>query len=117
MLERARAAGVPFAWLAGDSVYGAGSALWAWAERHRRGCVLAATSGQRLGQRPVTAWIEDPPGAAWQWLSAGEGVKEPRLHGWAHLPYNGGAEGSDPPWFPWLSHALILVANSARLLR
>lgn len=93
MLERARAAGVPFAWLAGDSVYGADSALRAWAERHRRGYVLAVTSGQRLGRKPVTAWIENCPETAWQRLSAGEGAKGPRLYDWAHLPFNGGAEG------------------------
>jgi len=43
---------MPFAWIAGDSVYGADSALRRWAERHRRGYVLAVTSGQRLGMRP-----------------------------------------------------------------
>ena len=93
MLERARAAGVPFSWIAGDSVYGADSAIRRWAERHRRGYVLAVTSGQRLGQRPVTTWIEDLSDAAWQRLSAGEGAKGPRLYDWAHLPCNGAAEG------------------------
>jgi SRSO17 transposase len=93
MLERARAAGVPFARVAGDSVYGADSALRRWAERHRRGYVLAVTSGQRLGMRPVTTWIEDLPTDVWHRLSAGDGAKGPRLYGWAHLPYNGGADG------------------------
>ena len=93
MLERARAAGVPFSWVAGDSVYGADSALRRWAERHWRGYVLAVTSGQRLGQRPVTAWIEGLPETAWQRLSAGDGAKGPRLYDWAHLPYNGATEG------------------------
>ena len=79
-LERARAAGVPFAWIAGDSVYGADSAIRRWAEQHRRGYVLAVTSGQRLAQRPVTTWIEDLPDAAWQRLSAGDGAKGPRLY-------------------------------------
>jgi hypothetical protein len=51
-LERARAAGVPFAWVAGDSVYGADSAIRRWAGRHRCGYVLAVTSGQRLAMRP-----------------------------------------------------------------
>ncbi len=73
MLERARAAGVPFAWVAGASVYGADSAIRRWAERHRRGTMLAVTSGQRL--------------------SAGEGAKGPRLYDWACLPYNGAAPG------------------------
>src|SRR6185436_12453078 len=54
MLERARQAGVPFAWITGDSVYGADHVIRRWAERHRRGYVLAVTSKQYLGQRPVT---------------------------------------------------------------
>ena len=92
MLERARAAGVPFAWVAGDSAYGADSAIRRWAEQHRCGYVLAVTSGQRLGQRPVTTWIEGLPETAWHRLSAGEGAKGPRLYDWARLPYNGAAE-------------------------
>src|ERR1700761_8469586 len=35
MLERVRAAGMPFAWIVGDSVDGADSAIRRWAERHR----------------------------------------------------------------------------------
>ena len=66
MLERARAVDVPFSWIAGDSVYGAGSAIRRWAERRRRGYVLAVTSGQRLGLRPVTGWIKGLPGRDWQ---------------------------------------------------
>ncbi len=93
MLEHARVAGVPFSWVAGDSVYGADSAIRRWAERRRRGYVLAVTSGQRLAMRPVTTWIEGLPDAAWQRLSAGDGAKGPRLYDWAHLPYNGGAPG------------------------
>ena len=93
MLERARAAGVPFAWVAGDSVYGADSAIRRWAERHRRGYVLAVTSGQRLGMRPVATWAENLSADAWQRLSAGDGAKGPRLYDWARLPCNGAAKG------------------------
>jgi len=93
MLERARAAGVPFFWISGDSVYGADSAIRRWAERHRRGYVLMVTSGQRLGARPVTTWIEDLPESAWQRLSAGNGSKGPRLYDWAWVPYRGAASG------------------------
>ena len=46
MLERARQAGIPFAWITGDSVYGADHRIRRWAERHRRGYVLAVTSKQ-----------------------------------------------------------------------
>ena len=77
----------------GDSVYGADHAIRRWAERHRRGYVLAVTSGQRLGARPVTTWIADLPKTAWQRLSAGEGAKGPRLYDWAYGPYAGGAAG------------------------
>jgi SRSO17 transposase len=93
MLERARAAGVPFAWITGDSVYGADHAIRRWGERHRRGYVLAVTSGQRLGLRPVTTWIEDLSEDAWRRLSAGAGAKGPRLYDWTYVPYRGGAEG------------------------
>jgi SRSO17 transposase len=93
MLERARAGGVPFAWVAGDSVYGADHAIRRWAERHRLGYVLAVTSGQRLGFRPVTDWIADLAEGDWQRLSAGEGAKGPRFYDWACVPYRGAAPG------------------------
>jgi SRSO17 transposase len=93
MLERARQAGVPFAWITGDSVYGADHAIRRWAERHRRGYVLAVTSRQYLGQRPVTNWIKRLPRKAWQRLSAGDGAKGPRLYDWVYIPYSGAAPG------------------------
>ena len=93
MLERARVAGVPFAWITGDSVYGGVYALRRWAEQHRCGYVLTVTSAQRLGLRPVTDWIEGLGEADWQRLSAGDGAKGPRLYDWAFRPYAGGAKG------------------------
>jgi SRSO17 transposase len=93
MLERARQNGVPFAWITGDSVYGADHAIRRWAERHRRGYVMAVTSGQHLGQRPVTNWIKRLPRQAWQRLSAGDGAKGPRLYDWSCIPHGGGAPG------------------------
>lgn len=100
MLERARGAGLPFAWIAGDSVYGGDRALRRWAEDHRIGYVLTVTSGQRLAMRPVAEWLadqvearpEDAP-SVWQRLSAGDGAKGPRLYDWACLPYRGAAPG------------------------
>jgi SRSO17 transposase len=93
MLERARQAGIPFAWIAGDCVYGADSRIRRWAEQHRHGYVMAVTSGQYWGQRPVTSWIENLPAKAWQRLSAGAGAKGPRLYDWVCVPYNGAAPG------------------------
>ena len=87
MLERAFGAGVPCAWVTGDSVYGADHALRRGIERERRGSVLAVTGAQRLGFKPVADWLEDVPGRAWKRLSAGDGAKGPRLYDWAWLPY------------------------------
>jgi SRSO17 transposase len=87
MLQRALAAGVPFAWVAGDSVYGADHRLRRLLERHGRGYVLAVTGAQRLGLKPVEDWLEDVPARGWRRLSAGEGAKGPRLYDWAYLPY------------------------------
>ena len=87
MLERALAAGVLGAWVTGDSVYGSDQALRRFIERQGRGYVLAVTSAQRLGLKPVADWLEDGPAKAWQRLSAGDGAEGPRLYDWAWLPY------------------------------
>jgi SRSO17 transposase len=92
MVERAIAAGVPFAWVAGDSVYGVGEIEMAL-RRAGRGYVLGVNSTQAF-----TSWIGKPEiagtaeqiaqglePAAWQRLSAGEGTKGPRLYDWAYL--------------------------------
>ena len=91
MLERAFAAGVPCAWIAGDSVYGADDRLRRVIAQHGRGYVLAVTSAQRLGFKPVADWLEDVPARAWRQLSAGDGAKGPRLYDWAYLPYRSDA--------------------------
>jgi SRSO17 transposase len=87
MLQRALTAGVPFAWVTGDSVYGADHRLRRLLERQGRGYVLAVTSAQRLGLKPVEDWLEDVPAKGWRRLSAGDGAKGPRLYDWAYLPY------------------------------
>jgi SRSO17 transposase len=92
MAERALAAGVPFAWVAGDSVYGVGEIEMAL-RRAGKGYVLGGNATQ-----PFNSWIGKPEVAgtaeqiaqglapsAWRRLSAGEGMKGPRLHDWAYL--------------------------------
>jgi SRSO17 transposase len=86
MLARAFAAGVPCAFVVGDSVYGADYALRRFIEKSGRGYVLAVTSAQRLGFKSVADWLEDIPAKAWRRLSAGDGTKGPRLYDWAWLP-------------------------------
>jgi SRSO17 transposase len=84
---------VPFAWLTGDSVYGADHRLRRRLEARQRGYVLTVTSGQRLGLVAVKNWLAKVPPEGWQRLSAGEGAKGPRLYDWAYLPYRGAAPG------------------------
>jgi SRSO17 transposase len=108
MIERAIAAGVPFDWVAADTVYGVGEIEMAL-RRAGRGYVLGVT-----GAHQVLSWHALPmvastaeevakalPADAWRRLSAGEGTKGPRLHDWAYLEladleaddYVGGFEG------------------------
>src|ERR687885_916345 len=75
MLERAMDAGVPFAWVAGDCVYGADHRLRRRLEARQRGYVLAVAAKQRLGFVPVTRWLAKVPPEGWQRLSAGDGAK------------------------------------------
>jgi SRSO17 transposase len=92
MLERALDAGVPCAWVAGDSVYGADSSIRRELERRRIGYVLTVTSGQRLWPGTVNDWVEDVPADGWHRLSAGDGAKGPRQSDWACLPFRGAPE-------------------------
>src|SRR5215210_5086570 len=87
MLKQAFEAGVPCAWVVSDSLYGADHQTRRLIERHGRGYVLAVTSAQRLGLKPVEDWLEDVPAKGWTRLSAGDGAKGPRLYDWAYLPY------------------------------
>src|SRR3712207_7733424 len=92
MLDRALEAGVPFAWVAGDSVYGADHRIRRRLEARGRGYVLAVTSGQQLGFVPVEKWLAKVPPDGRRRLSAGEGAKGPRLYDRAYLPYRGRSE-------------------------
>jgi SRSO17 transposase len=91
MITRALAAGVPFCWVAADSVYGGGAVEMAL-RRAGVGDVLGVTA-----QHHFSSWIGKPPvagtaaaiaqrldPAAWQRLSAGDGTKGPRLDDWAY---------------------------------
>jgi SRSO17 transposase len=92
MVERAITAGVPFAWVAADTVYGTGEVERAL-RRARKGYVLGVNATQ-----PFSSWIGKPEVAgtaeaiarglepsAWVCLSAGEGTKGARLYDWAYL--------------------------------
>ncbi len=92
MVERAAAAGVPFSWVAADTVYGVGEVEMAL-RRAGKGYVLGVTGAHRVrswGVLPTVAGTaegvaQDLAPSAWRRLSAGEGTKGPRLHDWAYL--------------------------------
>ena len=92
MIERALAAGVPFRWVAADSVYGVGDI-----ERDLRqagkGYVLGVNSNHWFASWGKPQWVvgtaEEIAKAQrrsdWRRLSAGAGTKGPRLHDWCYL--------------------------------
>ena len=94
MLERARAAGVPFAWVTGDEVYGGDRRLRVWLEEQDLAHLLAIKATEPLwaatargpAQVAAAALIAGLPEDAWVTLSAGDGAKGPRLADWAWLP-------------------------------
>jgi SRSO17 transposase len=91
MIERAISAGVPFAWVAADSIYGVGEIEMAL-RRAGKGYVLGVSGAHQfnswVGKPEVAGTAEeiaeelDP--SAWQRLSAGTGTKGERLYEWAY---------------------------------
>ena len=92
MIERAIAAGVPFRWVAADTVYGVGD-IERDLRRAGKGYVLGvdATHAFRSWDKPrrvagTAAAIANALGPSdWKRLSAGAGTKGPRLHDWCYL--------------------------------
>lgn len=94
MLARARDAGVPAAWVTGDSIYGGDRRLRVWLEQHEQPFVLAVAKDEPLWAILEGHWGEPRadeiaahiPMAAWRRLSAGDGAKGPRRYDWARVP-------------------------------
>ena len=92
MVERAIAAGVPFAWVTADTVYGTGAVEMAL-RRAGKGYVLGVAATSQFNswgaKPPVAGTAAEIAGAldpsAWQRLSAGAGSKGERLFDWAYL--------------------------------
>jgi SRSO17 transposase len=92
MIARADAAGVPFRWVAADTVYGVGE-IERDLRRAGKGYVLGVNANHWFGSwsrpQPVGGTAEEiakelPP-SDWKRLSAGAGTKGPRLHDWCYL--------------------------------
>ena len=107
MLERARAAGVPAAWVTADAVYGGDRRLRIWLEEQGQPFVLGIACKEPLwawpegGPRQVRAdqLAASLPEAAWERLSAGEGAKGPRLYDWTRVRL---FRWGWPGWEHWL---------------
>ena len=103
MLARAFAAGVPAAWVTGDSVYGDNRQLRRWLEAQPQAYVLAVSGKEYVGlgaqQRQVKTLLASLPVEGWTRLSAGDGAKGPRWYDWRWLPL---ADPVDPTWRRWL---------------
>jgi SRSO17 transposase len=101
MLERVRAAGLPAAWVTGDTVYGGSTPLRAWLEDQRQPYVLAIAAndgvdlptgdgpnGERTSMhvlpKEIAEYALDPH--EWSRCSAGDGTKGARLYDWAFVP-------------------------------
>ena len=86
MLARARDAGVPMAWVTGDTVYGRSRALRGWLEDEGLHHVLAVPRNEEL-EAGLNRWRADEVLAAhedWAWhrMSAGPGSKGERWYDW-----------------------------------
>jgi SRSO17 transposase len=107
MLERARSAGVPAAWVTGDAVYGGDRKLRMWLEAQGQAFVLAVACKEPLwaaiaGEpRQVRAdrLTETVTPDAWERLSAGAGAKGPRLYDWTRIRLS---RLGWPGWEHWL---------------
>ena len=107
MIARAIAAGVPFAWVLGDEVYGSDRRLRLELEQQESPFVLAirsieklwSTLGDRTGPHAAAALAAALPEAAWQPLSAGAGAKGERFYDWARVRL---MRRQQPPWDHWL---------------
>ena len=92
MIARAVASGVPFSWVAADSVYGVGE-IEGDLRRLGKGYVLGVASAhvfrswgkKRLFAGTAAEIVKTLDPSDWQRLSAGEGTKGPRLHDWCYL--------------------------------
>jgi SRSO17 transposase len=93
MLAHAFAAEIPCAWVTGDCVYGGDARLRRLIETHGRGYVLAVRSNQVFKEAEVADIADQLTKPDWHRLSAGDGMKGPRLYDWALVPATPTADG------------------------
>jgi SRSO17 transposase len=89
MIERALAAGVPFGWVTGDSVYGNDWRMRSWLEERKISYVLGVTAQYRIFTGREREWAAAVVGRLakkrWRRLSCGAGSKGERVYDWARV--------------------------------
>jgi SRSO17 transposase len=90
MIARALAAGVPWGWVTGDSVYGSDWRMRSWLEERQLSYVLRVTAQYRIFTGQAREWaaavVKQLPEHAWRRVSCGAGRKGERVYDWARLP-------------------------------
>lgn len=103
MLWRTLDAGMPAAWVTGDTVYGSNAELRAGLETHSQAYALGVRSHEWVevgGQRVRGDRLAKGLAASeWQSLSAGAGAKGPRVYDWTAVPLSSPAPAG---WQRWL---------------
>ncbi|GCE09163.1 hypothetical protein KDAU_64920 [Dictyobacter aurantiacus] len=89
MLWRTLDAGLPAAWVTGDTVYGSAQSLRAGLEARKQAYALAVTCKEQVEVQGTCKRVDqvahDIAREDWQVLSAGTGSKGPRLFAWARI--------------------------------
>ncbi|WP_399341820.1 IS701 family transposase [Umezawaea sp. Da 62-37] len=90
MIERAVEAGVPFGWVTADELYGQDTKFRLWLESVDVAHVVSVPKNAMvvtmdLRKVRVDRLLSELPDTAWERLSAGDGVKGPRVSDWALL--------------------------------
>lgn len=103
MLARTLDAGLPVAWVVGDTVYGSARSLRMALEERRQAYALAVTCKEQVEVQGVRKRVDQFAQALargdWQILSAGAGSKGPRLFAWARIELAAPETGG---WQRWL---------------
>lgn len=102
MIARTMAAGVTYAWITGDKVYGDDRPFRHWLEAHEQPYVLGIASTEHLwiGAQSVTltdlvASLADVP---WERHSCGEGSQGPRWYDWHVVALNAPPQAGFQRW-------------------
>ena len=115
MLWRSLDAGVPAAWVTGDTVYGSHRPLRAGLEARQQAYALAVTCQEHVEvagqQQRVDQLAQTVAPEAWQRLSAGAGSKGPRLYDWVQLPLSSPVPAG---WERWLVMRRSIPAEPSR---